>query len=85
MSQVEVKFFASLREQIGQDTCVVEWVEGGTVLELITALGGQLGAQVEDILKANDILVAVNQTMVEKTQAVSPGDEVAFLPPVTGG
>lgn len=31
------------------------------------------------------VLVAVNQQIVSATTAVVDGDEVAFLPPVTGG
>jgi sulfur-carrier protein len=31
------------------------------------------------------VRVAVNQTMARMDTAVSPGDEVAFFPPVTGG
>lgn len=31
------------------------------------------------------VMVAVNQTLVDWHTALSDGDEVAFLPPVTGG
>jgi molybdopterin synthase sulfur carrier subunit len=31
------------------------------------------------------ILIAVNQTVVDKSQVLDPGDEIAFFPPMTGG
>jgi len=31
------------------------------------------------------ILVAVNQTVVNRSYTLSDGDEVAFFPPMTGG
>jgi molybdopterin converting factor small subunit len=38
-----------------------------------------------DILSAEDVLVAVDQTVVTSDFLVRPGSEVAFFPPVTGG
>ena len=40
---------------------------------------------VERFLSAEDILVAVDQTVVSSDFLVRPGSEVAFFPPVTGG
>ena len=36
-------------------------------------------------LSAPQVLVAVNQEIVPLSAALADGDEVAFLPPVTGG
>jgi molybdopterin converting factor small subunit len=36
-------------------------------------------------LGAENVRVAVNQALVAAPQTISPGDEVAFMPPVTGG
>ena len=36
-------------------------------------------------LNAPDVLLAVNQTLVRGKAMLSPDDEVAFLPPMSGG
>jgi molybdopterin converting factor subunit 1 len=83
MSQLNVQFFASLREQLGRDTLQVHWPQTDTVASLIEVV--EQAADAQGLLQSPDILVAVNQTMVDREASVQPGDEVAFLPPVTGG
>ena len=36
-------------------------------------------------LNAPGVLLAVNQTLVRGSVPISPGDEIAFLPPMSGG
>ncbi len=75
---ISVKFFASLREQLGRDDCELEAGVARTVAEV--------WAQATDgaAMPANT-LMAVNMEYVEPGAAVADGDEVAFFPPVTGG
>ncbi|MGD8926677.1 MAG: molybdopterin converting factor subunit 1 [Thioalkalispiraceae bacterium] len=75
---IEVKFFASLREQVGKAATELEAGDGLTALEVWQQATGnpELGA---------NILIAVNMEYVGKDQQVVDGDEVAFFPPVTGG
>lgn len=75
---IEVKFFASLREQLGR-------------AEASLAVNGPLSvaevwAQTTDDadLPAN-VLMARNMEYVGPNTPVQDGDEVAFFPPVTGG
>ncbi|NOR52000.1 MAG: molybdopterin synthase sulfur carrier subunit [Gammaproteobacteria bacterium] len=75
---VSVKFFASLREQMGCDGATVEIGEVATVADIwLQASGGKA-------MPAN-ILVSINQEYCGTNDDVSSGDEVAFFPPVTGG
>lgn len=85
MTQLNVNLFASLKEQLGQDQLTIEWPDQGTVTELIDQIGSMLGDDAKQLLAQDEILVAVNQTIVEKDHTISHRDEVAFLPPVTGG
>ena len=75
---VAVKFFASLKEQMG--------CEGATVIigEVATAADVWLQASGGKALPAN-VLVAVNMEYTDQNHPVIDGDEVAFFPPVTGG
>ncbi|MCR9258242.1 MAG: molybdopterin converting factor subunit 1 [Pseudomonadaceae bacterium] len=82
MSQIKVLFFASLREQIG--TAEI-YLSANNLAELFAQIETQLGSEARLALQADNIRIAVNQDLVEHEVALEQGDEVAFLPPVTGG
>ncbi|MEE4281248.1 MAG: molybdopterin converting factor subunit 1 [Pseudomonadales bacterium] len=82
MSQIKVLFFASLREQMGTGELTLK---AGNLAELFAQIEIQLGNQALQTLKADNIRIAVNQDLIENETTLSEGDEVAFLPPVTGG
>ncbi len=75
---IQVRFFASLREQIGIADTQLEASAALTVIQVWQQTTGQ------STLPAN-ILMAVNMDYVAAEQPVADGDEVAFFPPVTGG
>lgn len=77
MSRITVRYFASLREQLGRDE------------EQVDAAGIRCVADVWSRVcvapfPANT-LIAINQEYASLASAVRAGDEVAFFPPVTGG
>ncbi|OOZ41552.1 molybdopterin converting factor subunit 1 [Solemya pervernicosa gill symbiont] len=76
--RVTVKFFASLREQMGCDGATVEIGEVATAADVwLQASGGKA-------LPTN-VLVAINMEYTDQNHLVKSDDEVAFFPPVTGG
>ncbi|PID99992.1 MAG: molybdopterin converting factor subunit 1 [Thiothrix nivea] len=75
---IKVLFFASLREQIGQNHLSVAWQEGLTPERLWQKI-------TKNSTLPDHILVACNQTYCDRDTPLSEGDEVAFFPPVTGG
>ena len=75
---VHVKYFASLREEIGRAEDSVSISGSATVEEIWHQTTGNLQ---RDSL----VLVAVNQEYADFDHVVQDGDEVAFFPPVTGG
>ncbi len=84
--KIRVLFFASLREAIGMEALVLE-VSEGTYAELRTRLVDKLG-EAADPLWLENVRVAHNQELVAQATTslvLIDGDEVAFLPPVTGG
>ncbi len=75
---ITVKYFASLREQIGRSQDEINAANIKTVADVWDAIAkGQP-------LKPNT-LMAVNLEYVDVDYGVKEGDEVAFFPPVTGG
>jgi molybdopterin synthase sulfur carrier subunit len=57
----------------------------GDVSTLWRHLEQTLPANAIAALRASGVRIAVNQEMIEHNAALAPGDEVAFLPPITGG
>src|SRR3954453_2846547 len=81
---LQVRLFAVLRERAGRDSLEVEVAEGATVAEALQALGAAnepLGAALE----AMPVVMAVNRSYVDTDAALSPGDELALIRPVSGG
>jgi molybdopterin synthase catalytic subunit len=71
---VTVRLFAGLRERAGWSR---REVEAATVADVWPALG--LGDE------PGGLLYAVNKEYAERDRALAPGDEVALIPPVSGG
>jgi molybdopterin converting factor subunit 1 len=83
---LEVRFFARLREALGRERVSLPLEAPGLTVEgLLLALDAEIpGARAQ--LTVPGIRLAVNQAFVENEAFVlNPGDEIAFLPPVTGG
>lgn len=78
--RVEVRFFALYREQAGQDRLSLILPEGARVKDLAEALKGLVPA-----LALEGGMAAVNQSLAGPETPLKEGDEVAFLPPVSGG
>ena len=75
---ITVRFFASLREQLG---CAETNISAQTDLTVIEVWK----LATENQPPPANLLSAVNQEYADFTHAVHDGDEVAFFPPVTGG
>ena len=82
-SVLEILFFASIRERLNVErlTCAPE----RNVDALISALSRTYDPAWTEILRAPNVIVAVNHEVVTLDHALHAGDEVAFFPPVTGG
>lgn len=77
--QVTVKYFASLKEELGRSGDTLDVSDGDLTVALVWH---QASGRAE--MPAN-VLCAVNLEYVGPEHTVCDGDEVAFFPPVTGG
>jgi molybdopterin synthase sulfur carrier subunit len=83
---IEVRYFAGVREALGRDREHLPLPDGVSDVDgLIRALVEVRGEAWREALCQDNLLVAVNQTMVKGSQVLRDGDEVAFFPPVSGG
>jgi molybdopterin converting factor subunit 1 len=81
-----ILYFAWLRERTGTaEECVRPPSEVETVGDLISWLEQRSPAHASAFANRRTIRCAVNQDFADPTTRLSPGDEVAFFPPVTGG
>ncbi|MFQ5457159.1 MAG: molybdenum cofactor biosynthesis protein MoaE [Myxococcota bacterium] len=80
--KLKLRFFASLRERLGRAGEDFECPEGITVGKLRQQLSERYGQP--DALAAT-LLISVNWEPAGDDEALSEGDEVAFLPPMSGG
>ncbi len=83
--KVEVLFFASLRDVIGAAGISLELPDPAGQRELLAVLAERLPNAAIIALQAENVRVSVNQQLVSQAQTYSDGDEIAFLPPITGG
>ena len=84
--RVTVRYFASLREQVG---CSREEVdlpgEASTVGALRARLQARGAGWAVALAEGKPLRMAVNMDMAPAGAAIKAGDEIAFFPPVTGG
>jgi len=80
---VELRLFAVFRERAGRDTLSLELDEGATVADAIAAAGREPG--LAEILGRMPVRAALNREYVGDDAVVSAGDELALIPPVSGG
>jgi molybdopterin converting factor subunit 1 len=74
---VRVRLFAVLRERAGAEEVELELPEGARVSDALERLAGLAGG--------TRVVMAVNREYAGPDQPLSPGDELALIPPVSGG
>ena len=80
--QVRVKLFGAIRESVGEKEIAVDLPDGSSAAELRRLLASQHPVFEEF---GEKLAVSVNFEVAGADATLSDGDEVAFLPPVSGG
>jgi MoaE-MoaD fusion protein len=75
--QVSVRLFAALRERAGAAEVQLELPEGACVRDAVA----QMGALIDGV----PVVMAVNREYADGGHVLGPGDELALIPPVSGG
>jgi MoaE-MoaD fusion protein len=79
-----IRLFAILRERARQDSIEIEVAEGATVGDALDALGAQHDA-LAPLIAAMPMVMAVNGDYATRETILAAGDELALIPPVSGG
>ena len=74
---VTVRLFAALRERAGRDALELDLPEGATAADALAA--------VQDLAAGSSLVLAVNREYATPETPLSAGDELAVVPPVSGG
>jgi molybdopterin synthase catalytic subunit len=75
--EVSVRLFAGLRELAGSDSLQLHLADGASVADALVELSGQIDAR--------GCLLAVNREYADDDHILAAGDELALIPPVSGG
>ena len=79
---IRLRYFASLRERLGRSEETLEVPAGATVATVWNQLKDK---HPELVVLERSVAFAVAQEYVDKTHPLQDNDELAFIPPVSGG
>jgi len=85
---IQVVYLARLREAFGSSGEALPLSRSGdavTVADVLSTLAARGGVYATELAAGRAVRVAVNHAIVSRDAPLRHGDEVALLPPVTGG
>ena len=85
MMAIKVRFFAALRERLGVESMEISSAARFDLDGLLEVIGRRLGDHAIAVLRAPNVRIAINREFVTGECVVNDGDEIAFMPPITGG
>lgn len=83
--QVRILAFGVLKDLLGTGTCELELLEAATVADLLRILEQQTSNLSMQTNVWRSLAVAVNREYSSVSRVLREADEVALLPPVSGG
>lgn len=75
----KILFFAHLRDAVGEEFLRLD-ASGKTVAELKAEL-----SETYDLPRMETVMTAINEEFASNDEVIKDGDEIAFIPPVSGG
>jgi molybdopterin converting factor subunit 1 len=79
---VDVLFFAAARDLAGESALRMELPDSATLADLVERVAARL-PRLTPALRS--MRFAVNEEFSDPDRRLQPGDQIAFLPPVSGG
>jgi molybdopterin synthase sulfur carrier subunit len=82
---VRLVYLARLRDAFGRSDEALPVADGATVGEVVDALRARGGTWAAELAPGRAVRVAVNHALAAPNLRLAANDEMALLPPVTGG
>ena len=80
--EMKINLFAALRDGVGTEKIQLPWKQGITCRDILRELGSRFNSMAS-LLEHS--FVAVNGSYAGPEMSLMPEDEIAILPPVSGG
>lgn len=80
---VRIRLFAILRERAGRDSIDLQLDDGATVADALSLLAAH--GPLADLLERLPVQMAVNRDYATPATPLRADDELALIPPVSGG
>ncbi|MBI5745964.1 MAG: MoaD/ThiS family protein, partial [Nitrospirae bacterium] len=84
LSMVTIRLFATLRNIVGKDQIELEIKGESKFKDFVSDLKIKF-PQVVDMIDKKRVLVSVNQELMDENTIIKDGDEIAIMPPFSGG
>jgi molybdopterin converting factor subunit 1 len=80
--RIVVRLFALMREKAGTETVDIELADGANATQALTALQSQYPVLAPYLPR---VRLALQMSFIDADTVLRPGDELALIPPVSGG
>jgi molybdopterin converting factor subunit 1 len=81
---ISLKYFASLKSIAGKEDDSLE-IENPITIDQLSDIISKTAPKMGAIIRERKVMISVNQEMASADTVIHDGDEVAFLPPFSGG
>ena len=80
-----IQYFASVRETLGKASEQIQLPDHVSTVAELTELLATRGDAWQLLQNSSQVLIAVNQSVADRSTRLLGSEEVAFFPPMTGG
>ena len=81
---ITLKYFASLRDIAEKEEDSLD-IENSITIDQLSDIISKTAPKMGAIIREKKVMISVNQEMASADTIIHDGDEVAFLPPFSGG
>ena len=81
---ITIKYFASLRDIAEKEEDSLD-IENPITIDQLSDIISKTAPKMGEIIREKKVMISVNQEMASADTIIHDGDEVAFLPPFSGG
>ena len=81
---ITIKYFASLRDIAEKEEDSLD-IENPISIDQLSDIISKTAPKMGAIIREKKVMISVNQEMASADTIIHDGDEVAFLPPFSGG